>query len=154
MGLITAFDSGRFTGWSQFRNGFLVACGLIHVLPDRPMNGIPACFDGLVIIEKPVHRRNGKTVPVEDLISLGIKVGRLQETYLVFENKVETVWPTDWKGGTPKDIQNRRDEKALTTNEREIAYRDMLTVAEGYRNNVWDAIGIGRWAAIRERERT
>lgn len=152
--LITAYDSGEFTGWAQALNGTVIGCGLVHVYRDRPMGRLPDSRGGLVVIEKPNHRRHGKTVDPNDLITLGIKVGRLVETYLVLGSQVRVILPTDWKGGTPKLIQNARDEKTLTVEEaRTVAYF-MAAVAESYRNNVWDALGIVQWAARREKERS
>jgi hypothetical protein len=154
VGLITAFDSGTYTGWAQAQHGRIVACGLIKVLKDQPMAKLPASGGGLVIIEKPIHRRHGKTVDANDLITLGIKVGRLVETYLVLGNTVRTVLPTDWKGGTPKDIQNQRDWNNLQTDERRSIGAILAELAPSYRNNVLDAIGIALWAARQEKDRT
>lgn len=151
--LITAFDSGTYTGWAQALNGRIICCGLVRVFPDRPMKELPASGSGLVIVEKPVHRREGKTVDPNDLITLGIKVGRLVETYLVLGNQVRTIKPTDWKGSVPKAIQNTRDAAALDGPESVIVGRAMKTIPDSYQNNTWDAIGIALWAARREKER-
>jgi hypothetical protein len=153
VGLITAFDSGTFTGWAQCQDGQITNCGLTIVHKDQPMTRLPGSTDGLVFIEKPVNRRNGKTVDPNDLITLGIKVGRLVETYLVLGNRVRTILPTDWKGGTPKDIQNRRDWNALTGTETARLVPIFDGIAESYKNNVLDAIGIALWAARREHDR-
>ena len=152
--MITAFDSGTFTGWAQVQGGLLVSCGLVRVHSDRRMTDLPDAAGGLVIIEKPIHRRQGKTVNPNNLIALGFKVGRLQETYLVLGSKVELIWPTDWKGGTPKEIQNDRDAKALTAVESHQVRQTLATIPDSYRNNVWDAIGIALWTARRAKERT
>lgn len=154
MGLITAFDSGEYTGWAQGWNGVLTGCGLTHVLGDRPMSDLPAATGGRVFVEKPVHRRRGRTVDPNKLITLGIKVGRLVETYLVLGSPVQTVIPTDWKGSTPKEIQNGRDAAALTDAETAIVSAAMRGIAASFQNNTWDAIGIYLWAARRARERT
>lgn len=154
MGLITAFDSGTYTGWAQCLDGKIIGCGLILVQQNRPMRDLPPTLTGgVVFIEKPVHRRQGKTVDPNNLITLGIKVGRLQETYLVFGNDVKLIVPTDWKGSVPKEIQNARDENALNVSEALTVGRAMHEVADSYRNNVWDAIGIALWASRREGSR-
>jgi hypothetical protein len=154
MSLITTFDSGEFTGWAQGRNGRLLAAGLVHVFPHKPMGQLPMAQGGIVTIEKPVHRRNGRTVDPNKMITLGIKVGRLVETYLVLGNEVDVIVPSDWKGGTPKEIQNKRDQGAMTPEEMTIVGPVINAVAESYRNNVWDAIGIFFWTARRQKERT
>ncbi len=118
------------------------------------MAKLPAAPGGLVVIEKPIHRREGRTVDPNKLISLGFKVGRLQETYLVLGCEVRLVWPTDWKGGTPKQIQNDRDARALTPWEEATVISALEFVAPSYQNNVWDAIGIALWAARREKDRS
>ena len=144
--LITAFDSGAQTGWAQSTDGLVHKCGLVHVRDNRAIEGLPEQGHGTVIIEKPIHRREGKTVDPNDLIKLGIRVGRLVETYLVFENEIITVLPSTWKGGTPKEIQNDRDwNKGLTGQERALLGPLLTQVAAGYRNNVLDAIGILLW---------
>lgn len=147
MGLITTIDAGEHTGWAQGRDGFLISCGYVHVLPDRPLSRIPHMANGLAVIEKPVHRREGETVDPNKMITLGIKVGRAVETYLVFGNEVRIIKPTDWKGSTPKKIQNARDQEKLTENERVIVSLSFRSIAAGYQNNVWDAIGIFLWVA-------
>lgn len=147
--LTTTFDTGEKTGWAQGLNGRLTDCALIIVHDDRPMSGLPGSTGGRVVIEKPVHRRKGKTVDPNDMITLGIKVGRLKETYLVLGNTVEVIPVTLWKGGTPKDIQNRRDAAKLTAEESRLVSKVMGGIADGYRNNVWDAIGIFLWAVGR-----
>lgn len=117
------------------------------------MLDLPRSDNGLVYIEEPVHRRNGETVDPNKLIKLGIKVGRLVESYLVFGNTVETILPATWKGGTPKEIQNGRDRDALTRPELDIVVRCLVNIAPGYHNNVWDGIGILLWAMRKAGER-
>jgi hypothetical protein len=146
-----AIDPGTQMGWARSDAGRITGCGMAHVFNDTPCVGVPPCQNGVVVIEEPVFRQGGQNkVDPNDLIALGIKVGRVTEVYLVLGNKVETVTPSSWKGSTPKHIQEERTEAALDDAERAMVLETLLGVPRTYQHNVWDALGILVWKLKKE----
>lgn len=90
-----------------------------------------------VLIEVPEYQR-GRRVNPNDLITLALRVGRIQGRVLAAGGTVELVTPSSWKGNVPKRIHNARTLARLTPEERVI-------VPANARHDVIDAIGIGLW---------
>lgn len=152
MGLILTIDTGTHSAWTLSEHGRIKDCGLVLVKHDRPLQPLPEVTGALVYIERPVYRPNEQVDP-NNIITLGIKVGRFKETYLVLGNKVIEITPVDWKGSTPKDIQNARDAQALSPEETVIVQRALSRVAASHHHDIWDSVGINVWACRKVRLR-
>lgn len=150
-----AIDPGAELGWARSEMGRIKACGLVHVVNDAPCSTLPECEDGVVVIEEPIYRQGGQNrVDPNDLIHLGIKVGRVTEVYLSRRNKIEMVTPSTWKGSIPKHIQEERTEAELDDTERALLLQCIKGVPRTYQHNVWDAVGILIWRLKRAGLRT
>lgn len=99
-----------------------------------------------VLIEMPrIHlaTRGGKADPA-DIIKLAMLCGAIGHDYP--QSEVAFIEPAEWKGQTPKDVTTRRTRENLTAAELD---RVILPPAASLAHNVWDAVGIGLWAAGR-----
>jgi hypothetical protein len=139
MASLLALDPGLHTGWALFqiwpnRLPFLDGAGVL-----RPEDGLGYATPDHVIIENPRIYPNGKADP-EDILKLARLVGRYEERFR--RSKVYLIRPRDWKGSIDGDIMCKRIEEAMTPDEVTVAaaYRG------GYRHNMIDAIGMGKWA--------
>jgi hypothetical protein len=131
MGMILAIDPGACSGFAYFADTRLVSCG---VFGERPS----AANVHLVVIERPqVYVK--REVDLNDLVTLGIFVGRLTEFYSGCD--VEHVLPREWKGQMPKDISWARSQSKLSADEMRI----VPVLAKTTVHNMRDAIGIGLW---------
>jgi len=146
------WDTGEWSAWAQSTGATVLDCGLVHVLSNVSIVGaIPHQSSGEVWIERPIFQQGGRNeVDPNDLIVLGIKVGRIAEPYLVLDNQVHIIRSTDWKGGTPKDIQEQRTRNSLSAVELELVTQRVNAVPKTYRHNIWDAVGILIWRLKRE----
>lgn len=143
--VILAVDTGRATGWAVAYGGRLAACGLAQVKDDAPI-ALPTVSGALVLVEYPIHRREGgKDIDPNDIIKLGSRAGRVQEKYLVLGNRVRMVFPSEWKGSIPKEIHHDRIRSSLSPEARDVVSRDLANVAPSLRHNVLDAIGLVLW---------
>lgn len=149
MNTILGIDPGECTGWGLLINGVLIDCGKIVVAQDQPLS-LPRGAGASVWIEKPTYRPHEQIDP-NKIMTLAIKVGRLQETYLALGNRVRLITPNDWKGTVPKQIQNERDMRKLTYAEIKMVHSRLQSIPKGEHNNVWDGIGIALWAGRSER---
>lgn len=140
-------DPGKKTGWARFfphslpEHRVLVGCGLWDI-DDRKWKGNlgPPDWDLETVIEKPVIYPRSKARP-NDIITLAILAGRIAGL------RPGAVWvePRKWKGNLDGDLMNVRILKALTEEERRVYFAAADKVAESYRHNIIDAIGIGLW---------
>lgn len=148
-GVLVSLDPGKHvSGFGIFVDRELVACGLAEspadllyhwaAYPDR------ACFGRgwpeRVVMELPkiYDKRRWKGDP-NDLLPIAAAgamiLGALRPA------RFRVVLPEDWKGQTPKKVQNTRDRRALSPTE--LAVLDAAPVAAGKLHNVIDGIGIG-----------
>lgn len=150
------WDTGEWSAWARAAGDRVLDCGLVHVLGDTTIVGLlPHLTRGEVWIECPVFRQGGRNeVDPNDLIRLGVKVGRIQEPYLALDNQVTLIGVSDWKSGTPKKIQEQRTKADLWPGELELVTARIAAVSESYRHNIWDAVGILIWRLKREGLRT
>lgn len=140
-----AVDPGIQTGWALFApDGTFLACGEGQAWPGPVARAI---------IERPqvYSARQSKGDP-NDLITLAIRVGRYVERLERLGAVVDLVLPARWKGQTPKNVHNARVLEALHPSDltrAETCVSDLrhVTKKSGYtRDDVIDAIGLGRWA--------
>lgn len=59
--------------------------------------------------------------------------------------EVESVFPADWKGQTPKDVMTERIKRACTPEEKATAEKCAASLA----HNLWDSVGIGLYKLSR-----
>jgi hypothetical protein len=140
MSTLLAIDPGLRTGWAYFqiwpgKEPFLDGAGVL-----QPEDGLGYATPDYVLIENPRIYPNGKANP-EDILKLARLVGRYEERFRK-ARAVHLVRPRDWKGTVDGDIMCARIEAAFTPEEKAVvaAYKG------GYRHNMIDAIGMGKWA--------
>lgn len=136
MSTLATCDPGRDAGVARFEDGVLVWCGLncwpYKVLSDR------------LVIEIPnAHEKRKRKVDPQDLITLAIRAGRWIER--IPHDSLTQKFPSEWKGGVPKEMHNGLVLQALTPGERATFafYCQKQKIPKGKLNNVVDAIGIG-----------
>lgn len=145
--MLLAIDPGTVTGWAVFgKEGRLVGCGLGDPRSER------SYFFGSntvarVVIEHPKIYPGGRTKNPDDIAKLAGKAG---EWHGRFEaNGPEYVYPHQWKGSTPKEIQHARDWAKLSEAERAVVDAAGRGIAPSKRHNMLDAVGIGLFAVGR-----
>lgn len=136
---LLAVDPGACAGYAYFTNGTLFAAGLLpcELLPHVLVIEIPQIYT----------LRTSKADP-NDIITLAVSagevIGRVQARGC---QRVIRVRPHEWKGAIPKEVHHARLLKSLTPRERRIV--EALKLPKSKVHNVWDAIGIGKWALER-----
>lgn len=133
---LLAIDPGAKTGWAWYICGTLVGCGV--VTPDQDP-GTPKT--DMVVIENPQIYPYSPARPA-DILTLARIVGRYEERYGRRAAVVKLVHPHEWKGSIDGDIMCKRIEAATPLQDRPA----LLSYKGGYRHNMIDAVGIGRWA--------
>ncbi len=144
-------DTGACTAWARAVNGRITSCGVIRIELEKhalarifPMN--PAvCY-----VERPCYRGGNLRCDPEDLLVLATRVGRVVERLLADGHAVHLIRPTDWKGGTPKALQNERTENALSLTELNDLDPCIQAISKGERHNAWDAIGIALYGLAKQ----
>lgn len=152
-------DPGVSTGWAVFSpQGDLEAAGLIKFEGSFPKstNAFPSLKDvKKIVIEKPriYDRKQWKGDP-NDLISVALIGGfcagvgfRDMCINTRGEREIKYVYPQTWKGGRPKNVDNKYTLSLLGKDEQLILNR--LGLAKDKLHNVIDAVGIGLWAVGR-----
>lgn len=140
MASLLAIDPGARTGWAFFQawpQGWrLDGCGVV-----QPDVSLGISNPDIVVIENPQIYANGKADP-DDILKLARLVGRYEERFRK-ASLIELVRPREWKGSIDGDIMCARIEAAMTPEEKVVA----AAYKGGYRHNMIDAIGLGKWAA-------
>jgi hypothetical protein len=132
---LICIDPGKKTGWAYFKGEALDACGLAE-----PPFRVPF-LTKLVLIEKPMIYPRSKARP-NDIVELAIVAGQISAQWAPY---VTWVLPRQWKGTIDGDAMHVRIIKTLTEAERGVYFAAADEVAESYRHNIADAIGIGLW---------
>jgi len=97
---------------------------------------------GDVVCEVPQSYRMG-AASRQSLLTLSFRAGYL--VGLLRPEMFRLVTPQEWKGQTPKHIQQARTAAVLSTQEHDVLMRVMRDIPESKQHNVWDAVGIGLW---------
>ncbi len=146
-----AVDSGtRLVGYAAIIDYKPIALGIFRssreTLIERAVelghliaNAVPYELDGIVV-ERPVIRGSSRYRP-SDILDLGIATGAIAAVLAAaYECPVELWTPKDWKGSTPKTIDNARTAAKCP----EAVALIEKTVLKTHRNHVYDALGIAR----------
>jgi hypothetical protein len=136
-----AIDPGRDTGYAVFQDrDHLTACGL----------GLPwATVDPekvrTAVIERPqiYNARNMKGDP-NDIVTLALGAGEYAGVLRRAGVRVTYVKPHEWKGTTPKEVDNARTIASLSDAERRIVKAAAYHIPTSKQHNMLDAIGFGR----------
>lgn len=135
---LVAIDPGKDTGYCALdERGLVVECGL----------GVPSIFSEKTIIEYPTVYWKSKADP-NSLLVLATRVGRILEKSSVFSRHVALVEPRVWKGSIPKSVHHKRLKKILNLQEEFIVNEEVKKYATSKRHNIWDAVGLAKWAHI------
>lgn len=141
---LVCFDVGRrMSGFAQFINAGLVRAG--HASFDELIERFgPIDQPGTrVLVEFPNKEKHRKEIPLDDLLQLARRCGRLEEHYVSRGYAVDLVRPTDWKGSVPKQVMCDRTLSRLVRDER--ALLPLRVRAKNHDHNMLDAVGIGLW---------
>jgi hypothetical protein len=143
--MLLAYDPGRDCGWAVFDEQGVYVRGGVRGVPDA--TGVRQA-----IIERPqVYRASRSKGDPNDLITLAIGVGRMQERLESKGVTVELVLPATWKGQIPKEVHHRRILEVLTATERTRLSASLSGIAPSIRHNLLDAVGLGLWFLRRGR---
>lgn len=139
---LLCFDLAKSSGWATFVEGRLVQAGYgTFDFLARQRHWADEEYPGtLVLIETPHHAWRATT---EDVIKLGIMVGKIEERYERRGCRVERVKPVEWKGSVDADVMTARILKRLTLEELKLV--PVRPRAADYEHNAVDAIGLGLW---------
>lgn len=141
MTTLLAIDPGAKTGWAlyhPFNEGWtLTGCG---VGTPNDLGFIPPRNISIVVIEEPQIYPNSPARPA-DILKVQRIVGRYEERFSTAKY-MHFVHPHAWKGSVPKDIMLARIEVNTPLRDRPA----MASYKGGYRHNMVDAVGLGRWA--------
>lgn len=135
--MLVSCDPGKHTCWLAFW-GPTGLYGLEATPVDRLECLTVYEYWGLAIEVPQVYGGPQKEDP-NDLIDLAVSAGRVIQSARWSE--VTRYLPREWKGQTPKKIDNARTLKVLTPEERSVY--DACGVAKSLRHNLLDAVGIG-----------
>ncbi len=153
--VLVSIDPGKkASGYAIFVKRELVACGMAaqaedllkHWGADSQPGPAGVChargWPAIVVMEYPkvYDRRRWKGDP-NDLLPI-TAAGALLAGVL-HPKRFKIVHPEEWKGQTPKEIQNSRDLGALSS--MEVAAVGAAGIAPSKAHNMIDAIGIGLW---------
>lgn len=144
-------DPGIKTGWARFDDELaddgvpvkLVSCGLWDLDGAGYVGHVeraPVTYDAHTVIEDQVIYPKSKVRP-NDIVKLAQTAGRIAERR--GWHHCEWVEPRKWKGTLDKDAMHVRIVRALDEDERRVYFAAADAVAESYRHNIADAIGIG-----------
>jgi len=98
------------------------------------------------VIELPeVYQLRGQKGRQSDIRDLAVVAGAIGAVFDRLGVPVEFVEPKAWKGQIPKDVGVRQFKHILTGDETSR----VLEPRKALSHNVWDAVGIGLWAAGR-----
>ena len=140
---LLSIDPGTRTGWAEFANGRLVACGTT-ASPDFH----PGPRPDRVVIERPTVYPHSQ-VPPNDIVSLAITAGRLSHAL----GEVEWILPRQWKGQVPKPKSRRvadyiihRRVLARLDDAEAVIYLGGISAVPPTCCDLTDAVGLGLWA--------
>jgi hypothetical protein len=135
-GSYLAVDPGISTGFALLdHNGVLSLCGRGQVFPKCTR----------AVIELPqIYRKS--PVPPADLITLGVRVGQYKERLEVAGAEVQLVQPATWKHQVAKNIHHPRILASLRPEELPAMRAGLKGLTEKQAEDVWDAIGLVKWA--------
>jgi hypothetical protein len=139
---LLCFDVGRrMSGWAQFVSRRLVRAG--HCSFEELIVCLVPQLGSKVLIEFPNKEKHRKEIPLDDLLQLARRCGRLEQHYGGHGYVVDLVLPSTWKGSVPKRVMNDRVLSRLVEAERSLLPRRPR--AGDYDHNMLDAVGIGLW---------
>jgi len=152
---LIAIDPGSCSGWAMFCAGALSSCGVYKWRNDEelPTVALTPGAPGVVVVELPkVYPGEKRQVPANDLIQLAYRAGMLSQfvgggakpglvTSGGKSQKINVVFPYEWKRQVPDSILYARIDRVLRPEERAVA--EAAECAKSYRHNMLDAIGIG-----------
>jgi len=104
------------------------------------INTISSSWFTVCVIEMPrVYPK--MTYAANDIVDLAFMAGSLVTAFYTCTEYVRTVYPSVWKGQTPKDIHNARILKRLPEME-----HCLKSIPKSKREHIIDAAGLALWA--------
>ena len=110
-------------------------------------------YDKLIIEHPRVYpgsaQQKGDLNDLLSVVAVGSAIAATLVSSAYYYGDIETVYPSDWKGNTPKEVMTDRIRRALASEELSA----MAPCAASLKHNVYDAIGIGLWKLKRINQR-
>lgn len=146
MEYVIGIDPGKHHfAWSLFMRDKLIDCGLEFFKDNNYidlLNSISLGIHSITYIEKPQIYKDMKEKNPNDLIDVGIAIGRIYEQIIDLTD-IKLVLPHDWKGSVPKNIMLKRIKKQLNKTEEKLFKEKTKNIKRSLQHNIIDAIGIG-----------
>lgn len=155
---LVAIDPGEITGFALFRpeTAYGISGGVVlgpmtrlvlHECGITKGRYLPSDGPFHVAIERPQadDRRTstGKPVPLSAKMTLAWNAGKQAGWYEAFGHNVAEIEPRQWKAQLSKDQCWEQVRAKLTPGELSIVSQCEAAIADSYRHNMRDAIGIG-----------
>lgn len=142
-----SIDPGESSGWALWSDRKLSACGAGDFLTLRLMLSTHRQGISAAVIELPqVYARKKSKGDPNDLIRVGVQVGRYVESLDRLGCKVLLVHPHDWKGTIEKAPHHAQIWASLGPAEQEIVRRNGTGLGAKALSDLMDSVGLGKWA--------
>lgn len=152
-----AIDPGRAQlGWSAWRCGELVDCGLArtqytqlgaiaqHFASQMPKGANRVLVERMWMYPpKPGESLSRATAVANDLLDLQAIGGMVAALCLAPGCFIEWQTAAQWKGQVPKDVTHRRLKKSLSVVEYAVMENRLAAVPKSLQHNVKDAVALG-----------
>ena len=153
---VLSLDPGvKQLGWARWVSGQLSGAGLSRTKADdvedaaiAHMDGVPGPRCDVVVVERMTHYPGlgSKSQPAaNDLLDLQLIGAFVAGKHLATGGSMIHVRPHEWKGQAPKNIMEKRIERALSDMELARLSYALEKVPASLQHNVVDAVGIGLW---------
>jgi hypothetical protein len=137
-----AIDPGISTGWALFNDGGELLLCAQSPPPVAYHQGNPT----RVVIERPqVYQGRKSKADPNDIVTLALGAGKYWERFEARGAAVEMVLPSEWKGQLDKPVCHERMWAFLSPREQAIVHRGGLGVAPKKREDMLDAVALGKW---------
>ncbi len=158
--MILTIDAGvTCCGWATWKHSKLFACGLSRTqkttIEERARDHEFEFrkIDRLVIEKPEVYQQRFWKGDPRDLIDLAMIVGAIIKEAPP-EVLIQTVFPKQWKGQVPREVEGNRTRKKLDSTELALTkkpevYGRPTTAPPSLIHNMFSAIGIGLWVVGR-----
>lgn len=136
---LIAIDPGEYAGVALFLDDQLAETQLVVNAPYRGWVW-PGPYGIPVVCEVP-QKYTGSPVDMKNLLTLAFTAGYLVSS--MQPSKLTRVFPREWKGQRPKNVDNKWTLRLLSDQERHIL--EVSNIPKAKMDNVLDAVGIGLW---------
>lgn len=140
---LISIDPGEKAGIAVFYDQRLVRVELVVGAVDR--GWVWSGPYGLPVVCEMPQKYVGSIIDMQTLLTLSFSAGYLVSS--TQPSSLSLVFPREWKGQRPKQVDNAFTLRVLCDQERHIL--EASGIPRSQRHNVIDAIGLGLWALKR-----